>query len=98
MKAVIGRLLLLLVLFGSTAVQAMEWLKETPNLLARVQAGELPPVAQRVPADVEVVQLTGWAVAGRARWSAAPADGKAERHTPDGDLWLRAPDRLYPGA
>ena len=58
MKTVIGRLLLLLVLFGSTAVQAMEWLKETPNLLARVQAGELPPVAQRVPADVEVVQLT----------------------------------------
>ena len=57
MKTVIGRLLLLLVLFGSTAVQAMEWLKETPNLLARVQAGELPPVAQRVPADVEVVQL-----------------------------------------
>jgi len=47
-----------LMLFGSSAVQAMEWLKETPNLLAKVQAGELPPVAQRVPADVQVVQFS----------------------------------------
>ena len=58
MKAVITRLLLLLMLFGSSAVQAMEGLKETPNLLAKVQAGELPPVAQRVPGDVQVVQLS----------------------------------------
>jgi peptide/nickel transport system substrate-binding protein len=58
MKAIIIRWLLLLMLFGSSAVQAMEWLKETPNLLEKVQAGELPPVAQRVPVDVEVVQLS----------------------------------------
>ena len=58
MTPVIARFLLLLMLFGSSAVQAMEWLKETPNLLAKVQAGELPPVAQRVPADVQVVQFS----------------------------------------
>ena len=58
MKIIIIRWLLLLMLFASSAVQAMEWLKETPNLVARVQAGELPPIAQRVPADLEVVQLT----------------------------------------
>ena len=58
MTAVAGRLLLLLMLFGSSAVQAMEGLKETPGLLAKVQAGELPPVAQRVPVDAQVVQFS----------------------------------------
>ena len=57
MTAVIARFLLFLMLFGSSAVQATEWLKETPDLLAKVQSGELPPVAQRVPADVHVVQF-----------------------------------------
>jgi peptide/nickel transport system substrate-binding protein len=58
MKAVVTQLLLLLTLCAASAVQAMDWLKETPDLLAKVQAGELPPVAQRVPADVQVVQLS----------------------------------------
>ena len=58
MKAFVTQLLLLLMLSASSAVQAMDWLKETPDLLAKVQAGELPPVAQRVPADVQVVQLS----------------------------------------
>ena len=36
MKAIVIRLLLLLMLFGSSAVQAMEGLKETPDLLEKV--------------------------------------------------------------
>jgi peptide/nickel transport system substrate-binding protein len=57
MKAIVIRLLLLLMLFALSAVQAMEGLKETPDLLEKVQAGDLPPVAQRVPADMQVAQL-----------------------------------------
>ena len=57
MKAVIAHLLLLSVLSASTPLLAMDWLKETPVLQAKLQSGELPPVAQRVPDDVQVVQL-----------------------------------------
>ena len=57
MKAVIAHLLLLSALSASTPLLAIDWLKETPMLQAKVQSGELPPVAQRVPDDVQLVQL-----------------------------------------
>ncbi len=57
MKGFIVHLLLLCGLSASAPLWAMDWLKETPVLQARVQAGELPPVALRVPDDVQVVQL-----------------------------------------
>ena len=57
MKAFITHLLLLSALSASTPLLAMDWLKETPMLQAKVESGELPPVAQRVPDDAKVVQL-----------------------------------------
>ena len=56
MKALAACLLLL----GSLAaapLQADITLRETPSLLPLVQAGELPPVEQRVPVDAEIVEL-----------------------------------------
>ena len=57
--------LFLLLLAATTQVQAMEGLRETPSLQQQVDAGELPPIEQRIPQDVEVVrlrddQVPGW--------------------------------------
>ena len=57
MKRCIGLLLLLLTLCSPASLYAEDWLRETPSLLAKVQAGELPAVAQRVPQDAQVVKL-----------------------------------------
>jgi peptide/nickel transport system substrate-binding protein len=40
-----------------TAVNALEELIETPSLAARVQSGELPPVAQRLPREPRLVPM-----------------------------------------
>ncbi len=40
-----------------TAVNALEELIETPSLAARVQSGELPPVAQRLPREPQLVPM-----------------------------------------
>jgi peptide/nickel transport system substrate-binding protein len=52
-------LALLLAMASPGSPLAMEGLQETPSLQARVEAGELPPVAQRIPIDVQVVRLEG---------------------------------------
>jgi len=57
MKRFIGHFLLLLTLCSSGSLFAEDWLKETPSLLAKVQSGELPGVAQRVPEDLQLVKL-----------------------------------------
>ena len=57
MKRFIGYCLLVLALGASGSLYAEDWLKETPSLRALVQSGELPPVAQRVPQDVQLVKL-----------------------------------------
>ena len=64
MKCLFTRLLMILVLAPVASVQAMDWLKETPMLQQRVDAGELPPIEQRIPQDVRVVNLQGDQVAG----------------------------------
>ncbi len=45
-------------LFQSPAAAALT-LQETPSLAPQVKAGQLPPVAQRVPADPDIVVLNG---------------------------------------
>ena len=40
-----------------TAVNALDELIETPSLAARVQSGELPPVAQRLPREPQMVKM-----------------------------------------
>jgi len=57
MKPVITQLVLWLALSASSSLYALDSFRETPSLLARVQSGELPPVEQRVPNDVQVVQM-----------------------------------------
>jgi peptide/nickel transport system substrate-binding protein len=57
MKLLLGHLLLLLALLSAGPLQAVEWLKETPSLLEKVQSGELPPIEQRIPDEPEVVHL-----------------------------------------
>ena len=51
--------MLILTLLPAASLQAMEQLKETPMLQQRVDAGELPPINQRIPQDAEVVILGG---------------------------------------
>ena len=52
------RTLLLTLLLSVPAVSnAMDWLKETPSLAARVASGEMPEVGERIPQEVQVVQL-----------------------------------------
>jgi peptide/nickel transport system substrate-binding protein len=46
-----------LFLLQVTAVRALDDLIETPSLVARVQSGELPPVAQRLPREPQLVQM-----------------------------------------
>ena len=57
MKPLITQLVLWLALSTSSSVYAVDSFVETASLLARVQSGELPPVEQRLPNDVQVVQL-----------------------------------------
>jgi len=64
MKALLSGLLLILALAPVASLQAMDMLKETPALLPRVEAGELPPIEQRVPEDVLVATLSADQVPG----------------------------------
>ena len=56
--------LLLAVMMPVGSLFAMQGLQETPSLQAMVDAGELPPVAQRVPQDVQLVEVGGDKVPG----------------------------------
>jgi peptide/nickel transport system substrate-binding protein len=60
----LAHLALLLAMAPGGSLLAMEGLRETPSLQAMVDAGELPPVALRVPQDVQVVELSGDKVPG----------------------------------
>jgi peptide/nickel transport system substrate-binding protein len=50
-------LLLILLLSVPAVSNAMDRLKETPSLAARVASGELPGVGERIPEQVQVAQL-----------------------------------------
>ena len=50
---------ILLCLLASVAVKAQDQFIETPSLAARVQTGELPPVAQRIPQNPRRIELSG---------------------------------------
>jgi len=64
MRTFFTRLLLILMLAPVASSQAMDGLKETSMLQQKIDAGELPPIEQRIPDDVEVVNLGGDLVAG----------------------------------
>lgn len=53
--AAAGAALMGFILLGTSPADAMDY-HEAPDLAARVAKGELPPVAQRLPQDPEVVQ------------------------------------------
>ena len=56
---VLPAFLLLISIAPMVAAQASPSLIETPSLLPAVAAGELPPIEQRLPRDVQVVSLAG---------------------------------------
>lgn len=64
MKLLLNSLVVTLSLVTAAGVQAMDWLKETPSLIERVESGKLPPIDDRIPQDVQVAQLRGDQVAG----------------------------------
>jgi peptide/nickel transport system substrate-binding protein len=64
MMRIISRLLLLLALSSTASSYALDRFEETPSLRALVESGELPPVAQRVPEDVQVAKLRADQTAG----------------------------------
>jgi len=56
-KLLLNSLLITFSLMTTTGVQAMDWLKETPSLIERVESGKLPPIDDRIPQDAQVAQL-----------------------------------------
>ena len=57
MKLLLNSLIIILSLTTATGVLAMDWLKETPSLVELVESDKLPPIDDRVPEDVQVVEL-----------------------------------------
>ena len=64
MKRLLMSLLLLAGLAPGIVAAALDRLLETPSLAAQVQAGELPPVQERIPQVPQLVELTGNKTAG----------------------------------
>jgi peptide/nickel transport system substrate-binding protein len=56
-KLLLNSLIIILSLTTATGVLAMDWLKETPSLVELVESDKLPPIDDRVPEDVQVVEL-----------------------------------------
>jgi peptide/nickel transport system substrate-binding protein len=56
-KRLLNSLLIILPVMIASGVEAMDWLKETPSLVELVESGELPPIDDRVPQDLQVAQL-----------------------------------------
>ena len=57
MKSFLYTLLLSLALSSANLAQAMDRFRETPSLAASVDAGELPPVVERIPEQFKVARL-----------------------------------------
>jgi len=57
MKIVCKTIALGAILLQAAAANALDGLVETPSLTAQVQSGELPPVAQRLPREPQMVKM-----------------------------------------